>query len=397
MFSPVALFGIGIVSCVMSVGVLGSLLRSGVPGLARWMAAYAAIGVAFTLLIALGSRPAPAMIGTVNALVLAGSFLVLQGTRQFFGRPLAYRIEWYVLAAALAALAYCIFISPSTALRVALNSSLMAYARVVVALTVLRLRPARRPQYSYLLVAAMSLAGVGVHIVRGIAYGGGWEQQTTFFDPSPLNVTLLGLSILSLPCLSIGMVMLAHDRLAERMEQLATVDELTGALVRRAFIERAGAFAARIRAASVPLSIAIMDLDNFKAVNDRFGHAAGDRALACFARVVAGAIGPDDLFGRLGGEEFAVLFVSKGKRQAQQVVNELRVLLADSSANETACTFSAGIEQLEAGDALASAMARADAALYTAKAMGRNCVVSAPPAGAIDDSLTTESRAQSRL
>jgi diguanylate cyclase (GGDEF)-like protein len=108
-------------------------------------------------------------------------------------------------------------------------------------------------------------------------------------------------------------------------------------------MERVTALIAAARAASMPLSIALVDLDNFKSVNDRFGHAAGDRALACFASVIATAIGPRDVFGRLGSEEFAVLFVSKDEAEAQRYMDQLRAVPAASPSNDSACTFSAGV------------------------------------------------------
>ncbi|GLU33059.1 GGDEF domain-containing protein [Trinickia caryophylli] len=390
MLNPVAYLGIAVMSCVMSVAVLGSLLKAQVAGLPRWFCAYFLLAVAMLLLVAFIDTAAPWLIVTVNSMLVVGAALVLQGTRQFFGRPVASRAEWAGLVLLIAGIAWWTLVSPNAGARIALTSLAYVYVRAVVGWLAWRWRPRSRPQYSYLFLVAAAWLGVAVHLARAIVYGLGIERQTTLLDPSPVNIVLLGLIIVSLPSLSIALVMVAHDRLAERMERLATIDELTGALVRRAFIEQA---AARISALSAqaakaqPVSIAILDLDHFKAVNDRYGHAAGDRALACFAAVIAQAVGRADLFGRLGGEEFAVLFASRDKADAQRATNALRAALAEAAANEAACTFSAGIEQVGTGDTLAAVMARADAALYAAKAMGRNCVVAARP---LDDKLLTQ-------
>jgi diguanylate cyclase (GGDEF)-like protein len=86
------------------------------------------------------------------------------------------------------------------------------------------------------------------------------------------------------------MVMLAHEQLARRMEKLAIIDELTGVLMRRAFMSRANLLLSAAQEKTRPLSIAILDVDNFKAVSDGFGHAVGDRVLARVASVVSGEL-----------------------------------------------------------------------------------------------------------
>ncbi|MGF6934383.1 diguanylate cyclase (GGDEF)-like protein [Paraburkholderia sp. UCT70] len=136
------------------------------------------------------------------------------------------------------------------------------------------------------------------------------------------------MTILTLPCLSVGMVMLAHDRLAERVERLATIDDLTGALGRRAFIARTESLFELAKVAKSKLSIAILDIDNFKGINDRYGHAAGDQALAHVALTISRGIRQTDVLGRIGGEEFALLLPLTGKKEAARLTNRLRALVA---------------------------------------------------------------------
>lgn len=246
-------------------------------------------------------------------------------------------------------------------------------------------RPPHRPGYSYQFVAVVAGFGGLVHVARGLATGLGLEQHTRFLEPTPLNVAFLALGILTLPCLSIGVVMLAYDRMAERMERLASIDELTGAFVRREFMAQAEAHVERASRTGSHFAVAILDIDNFKAVNDGHGHAAGDRALSHFSSTVARGIRRGDIFGRLGGEEFAVLFPATSRADAVALVNRLRLQVSASTLavphGEVVCTFSAGVDEYRTGETLANLMARADAALYSAKAMGRNRVVSAISAG----------------
>jgi diguanylate cyclase (GGDEF)-like protein len=377
MFTPLALIGVAIMSCVMSVAVLGSLLRAEIPGVRRWCSAYTLLTVGLSLLALTGGAPGLAATVGVSVLVLGGALMIVEGLREFFGLKAARAYERAGLAAVVLALLYCSAARPDLNARVALVSAFLAYLRLAAGTLALRHCPPGRPKYSYRFVAAAAYLGVIVHAARGLFYGLGVERQTAFLEPSPWNVALLGLAILTLPCISIGMVLLAHDRIVERMERLATIDELTGALVRRAFMARANALIEQARQAGQPASIAILDIDNFKAVNDGHGHAAGDRALAHVAATVAAGLRKGDLFGRLGGEEFAIAFTAMTKAQAEHAADTLRMAVAAAPCDEIRCTFSAGVEAVAPSDSLASAMARADAALYLAKATGRNRVVSA--------------------
>ncbi|ANN76435.1 GGDEF domain-containing protein [Bordetella flabilis] len=383
MFSPVALYVVGIMSGVVSVVVLGSLLRSEVAGLYRWIAANIIIVVAMLILAVSGDAPGAASIVAASCLSAGAGFAVVQGCRLFFGLAPSRLYEVAAYGAVVAGLVYWTYLAPNVNARIVLMSAFLAYVRLQVGWTVYTMRPPHRPRYSYQFVAVVAALGGMVHVARGLAVVLGWEHHTRFLEPTTMNVAFLGMGIITLPCLSIGAVMLAYDRMAERMERLATIDELTGALVRREFMARAQAQLARADGANAPLSMAILDIDNFKAINDMHGHAAGDHALHYFSSIVSGEIRQGDTYGRLGGEEFAVLLPATSKAEAVRLVNRLRLRVAGSvlplARGEIACTFSAGVEQYRSGETLASLMARADAALYLAKAMGRNRVVSAVP------------------
>ncbi|MDE1180199.1 GGDEF domain-containing protein [Paraburkholderia sp.] len=387
MFSPVALYIVGILSGAISMVVFGSLLSSGIPGLSRWIAANAAIVAALVFLAMDGDAPTRLSVVAASGLIAAASLAVLHGSRLFFGLRASRAYESVAFVALLVGLVYWTYVAPNVDARVLLMSGFIIYVRLLVAWTVITMRPPNRPAYSYQFVASLAVLGGLVHLARAVSILSGWEHHTQFLQPTPMNVAFLALGVLTLPCLSIGAIMLAYDRMAERMERLATIDELTGALMRREFVARADANLARAKRAkpdgadATRIAIAILDIDNFKAINDNFGHAAGDRALSHFASIVAGGIRRGDLFGRLGGEEFAVLLPSTSKADAVGLIDRLRAQIAASTlaipGGAVCCTFSAGVDELQPGDGLASLMARADAALYSAKAMGRNRVVAA--------------------
>lgn len=377
MLSPLALFAILIVSCTMSVAILGSLRRTAVPGVGRWCMAYALLAVVSAGVLLVGDRPRPLAVITISFTTIAAVTLLLQGTRQFFGMKPTRSAELVAFAAAFAALVYFTFISPNIGARVVCLSVVLAYGRIVVGMLALRHAHHDGARYASRFVALAAWLGALSHLARAVAVATGAAQAVTFVQPSLWNIVLLGLAIVSSPCMSIGMVMLAHDQLVRRMERLATIDELTGALMRRAFMEKAGVLLAEARVTGKALSIAILDIDNFKIINDSFGHAVGDRTLTHIGVVVQGQLRVCDLFGRLGGEEFAIVFADTRKSEAVGLMNTLRLALEQWPDDGVRCTFSAGVDRIAPGDTLEGAMARADAALYMAKAMGRNRVVTA--------------------
>jgi diguanylate cyclase (GGDEF)-like protein len=174
---------------------------------------------------------------------------------------------------------------------------------------------------------------------------------------------------------------LAARRLAERVEELAQIDELTGALNRRYILRTLNGELARAAHSAEPCSIAMIDLDLFKQINDRFGHPVGDQVLRGFAIAVSANLRTIDRLGRYGGEEFLLVLPQASQARAAEAVNRLREIVAglDWSAisDGLAATLSAGVTEIRSGETSDELLARADAAMYRAKRAGRNRVVSA--------------------
>lgn len=175
-----------------------------------------------------------------------------------------------------------------------------------------------------------------------------------------------------------------EERIAavEELRYMATTDELTGVANRRVFWEAIEHRYEEFMRYEVPMTVAIIDLDHFKKVNDTYGHAAGDEVLREFARRAKEQLRDIDLLGRLGGEEFAVLLPYTDAEKANLALERVRKAMADAPVSfaeqQISVTLSAGITQLQATDCkLDQWLARADEALYEAKEKGRNqCVTS---------------------
>lgn len=162
-------------------------------------------------------------------------------------------------------------------------------------------------------------------------------------------------------------------------------DHLTSTLNRRGLDEFYSREAARAERSGKPLAVAMLDVDDFKKMNDRLGHQAGDKALAHLAHVIKKTIRPSDIVARYGGEEFLLLLPETGLEQGEALVARLQRELTRHfflhNNERVLMTFSAGLTLWRPGEDQASLIARADAALYDAKRTGKNKVVAAPLAG----------------
>lgn len=175
-------------------------------------------------------------------------------------------------------------------------------------------------------------------------------------------------------------VAVQNARLFEKVTQLATTDSLTGASTRRHLFERTEEEFQRFLRDGSPLALVMIDLDHFKELNDSWGHAVGDTALARFGALCLAHKRPHDLFGRYGGEEFALVLggttIEGAVKLAQRLCHEIGKLAIQTSAGEPVrLTASFGVTVFDARDKeITRVFGRADEALYEAKMAGRNRV-----------------------
>lgn len=175
-----------------------------------------------------------------------------------------------------------------------------------------------------------------------------------------------------------GFLLLCKQKDDANMARLASTDCLTGLPNRHAFLAQAE----RARLASQrqrrPLALMMVDIDHFKQINDRWGHASGDEALVVFARTAGAVLRAHESIGRLGGEEFAVMLPDAGLEEALQAANRLRLAVRAATVITSGPTYtmtvSIGVVVLDPNEDLSAALARADNALYAAKRDGRDRV-----------------------
>ena len=174
---------------------------------------------------------------------------------------------------------------------------------------------------------------------------------------------------------------LALKEANRRIEELAELDDLTGSLNRRCIMSFLDDEIARAARNNIRCSIALIDLDWFKRINDTYGHPTGDEVLRTFAITVFANIRGVDRFGRYGGEEFLLVLPDTPHEVAVRMLERLRSITSDLDWSAFSpgmrVTFSAGIATLTASDTADTFLARADSALYKAKAQGRNRTASA--------------------
>lgn len=271
------------------------------------------------------------------------------------------------------------------------GAALLAFSFLVAAhagmlgLGLLALRR-QHPSAHYFLAAALcGVLGVGVTTLAVW----GWLPLTPLtYRSAELGVVLEAMLL----ALALASRMRSQDRARLHAERLAGQDSLTGLPNRRAFFgAAAGPWNIAVRR-NRPLAVVVLDIDHFKAINDQYGHEAGDRALVEVARRLAGSCRAGDVLARWGGEEFVLLLPETDLAQACALAERIRQALerqpVPHGGRSFALTASCGVAQRLAHGSLEALIREADEWLYCAKREGRNRVAAATPGRAQPGALT---------
>lgn len=313
---------------------------------------------------------------TVNALALVLITLGLRGHCQRTHCQTLPNNLWPYAVAFYAVIFWTTVVQQHVGMSMAVAPAVAALALFLSAVMIIRHREESRVAER---AAAISFVIFGV--MQGIAAGMALLQGATGSE------TYLSLYIhynfLTLPSGYIAtaifvILMLASD-LSQDMKEIAIRDQLTNVLNRRGLAEQGAAAYATARRNDLPVSVVMTDIDRFKNINDKFGHAAGDDALVHFSDILKAGRRAEDILARVGGEEFALILPGTGVDAAMKLADELRALVdstpCDACGEEVAMTASFGVSTLSVKDTcLSDTVQRADRALYRSKRAGRNQV-----------------------
>ncbi len=343
-----------------------------------WSAAFALTALRWSVigLFGMGEATPPSGDLGVSPIGMLAILLIAEGFRLRAG---AAKLRWVVpLVAALAIPVQLVaYLAPNVAMRAVL---IPGFAGILIGWTTTLVVPRER---------RTSLTEFTVILILGILavieLGGAMLSVAELSGNIPPHgaYALLFTVTLQPICAALGMstlLLIAFDFLTEQ-RRLINTDPLTGVLNRMGFKDAARAKMDRRRRVR-PLSVALSDLDGFKGINDRYGHAAGDETLTGFARHIAVRLERDEVVGRFGGEEFALLLPGSTGQQALARIEVLRAELAAlriDNLPDLAVRASFGVAERQPGEPLESLIERADEALYRSKREGRDRSTLASP------------------
>jgi len=347
------------------------------PALALWGAGYLVGAASAAVLASPGLMPNAWSVCAANALLCGAYGLLWGGARCFEGRRV--RISLVVAGAVIWIAAFQIEgFAQSLQARIGLVSAITATYVLFAAYELWHARDRDLLSRWPTLVVIVTHAGF---LLARIPFAPALAAAVTG-QPRGAVVTVMAFEALFTAfCIPFLRVAMSKERAELEQRNAALTDSLTGIANRRAFFDRGGPLLEWAMADRRPAALLLFDLDQFKEVNDTAGHQAGDRVLQAFSELIAASMRPGDLFGRLGGEEFACLLANSSMTHALATAERLRrefaaMRLPDLDVNPT---VSVGVAMAsEAGKSLPALLAIADRALYRAKADGRNRVAPAP-------------------
>lgn len=360
-------------------GVVAAYNRSAVG--ARWLALAYGLGIVNPLLefILPGQAdPRPVQVAIFAVFLFAFSLSVIGLSRHYRLAP-PWRALGLIVVVSLAVNVMIIDMPRDSLLRGLLYQSPYFFVQLVGVITILRYRQRKALDGALLVLFAASSLQFLSKPVLAAWFGSGASARDYIGSTYAAISQSLGAMLL----IANGLLMLliiVRDSMAEITARSET-DTLSGLFNRRGFEERAEGLLATARRAGVPGAMVVADLDHFKAINDSYGHAAGDRVITAFAGVLASAADARAVVGRLGGEEFAVFMPGATLEAARLHAEEIRKAFSELTVvgPDTRLSASFGVAQLMAGDSLSDLLRRADAALYLAKKGGRDRVCIAGP------------------
>jgi len=347
------------------------------PHALTWSAAFAAGALQWLTVLNVGAFPSmDVYLLAYNGFSIA---LVTLGLRGHCQRADCKRLPknlWPYAMSVFALVAYFVLIEPNVGARMAVVPAYAAITLFISARIIVNYRENPRPAewaaaIAIFIFAVTQLASSVLAFLQGRAGDESINAAFAHFSYLTLPAGYIGVSMLII-------LMMASD-ISAKMKKMATSDHLTGLLNRRGFNEYGERAFSAAQRAGADLSVIMTDIDRFKYINDKYGHAAGDSALVHFAKTFAEARRKEDVVARVGGEEFALLLPGTNLRDAMAIADQLCSKIGSTPMDMTSIglpmTSSFGVAAISENDtSLDEMVLRADRAMYRSKRAGRNQV-----------------------
>lgn len=346
-----------------------------VRGLSDWGGAFLLFVVGQLVLAMIDTATFSGSVIMGHAVILIGLMMASRGLRLFFDEPPRYQrliLQLFVISF-VSALFWFTFVDDDRSGRTAVYSGYGILVLSDMLGTLVRNR--RFGSGVSLLIGAVVLLIIirGVRLMA-ILFANPLDTLGTAADPTLSNVLLLSLPIVLAPVATTAFLILTSDTLIRKLEDTIRQDQLTGLLNKSALQEEMQTEIQRALRYQRPVSLMMIDLDNFKSINDSQGHLQGDAVLKKIARCILDSVRTTDVVARFGGDEFTVLLPETDEATARLVAERTRQHLNLNLPDH--CSASIGLATLAAkAEDLDTFMRRADDALYEAKRLGKNQVL----------------------
>jgi diguanylate cyclase (GGDEF)-like protein len=334
-----------------------------------------AAGASIAMLATVTDSLIPLLFGGTT--VVFATCLTVMGIRRFYDEPVLWRQTAGLTALTFAGLSIFLYGYDSATARILIFSVAQALP-LALSLKLLLSKQAGRANAGARLAGGVAIAIIGSCAFRALGklFQIGTDFSFVHFN-APQSIMILAQLFLSMVC-NFGFLLMAMDRLRNEVADLALMDDLTGVGNRRQLLQRLTEECARSDRSNQSFALLVVDLDNFKMINDTHGHAAGDACLQHFTLMAQTRLRTGDLLARTGGDEFCIMLPASTLREGAMIARRIVEVCRDDAAGctgpEVPLSVSIGVAQWtrEIGVLPDRLIAAADHALYVAKKEGRN-------------------------
>ena len=353
-----------------------------IKGFRTWGFALLAASIAAGLLATRGVIPDLLSVVLGNGLLAASIFLMIAAVSAFYINSVPWKLSLACTIFIVFGVIYSLTLEQSQQVRTMITSSGLMVLLGILSWVILKGRSTRKFQFGIYFTSTCVGITALVSFARLVTLLAGDDGHAGLLTDSPMQLIYLASYSINVLLVSVGFSIMGHEKLVEDFQALASRDELTDLYNRRYFTEVAEQEIQRAERYHRDISVILIDIDNFKAINDTHGHEAGDKVIKDIANVMRQNFRETDLFGRYGGEEFTVLLsetqmpdaVSLSERMREAIIQRL----VKFENKEIAYTASFGVAHGQGEVSLNQLLRQADKALYYAKESGKNRVEPVP-------------------